>query len=676
MSEDTTIHTSLLSYFGLEIGIFTLISLFAAFFVLKSIKGNPQNLEFFFAKKKWPFLSSDRSFTRYTNLLTIGTLTFIIIPIISLIIWGSLVSSLADDGVISKVPGVSIFLIGFAVIFFVIAILYVQWSYFKIKIISLVFVSFAMIFYFAFQIYALLEQQTPSFLGVSAVFLSINAIIMVTIAMMSHSNPKCSILDILDQLKQTNNKEEAIDTKYNNLSLDEQYEKLLGDSDYEVTEKELKKYISIVSDKKEFNYSILSGGLQSVFRNKSLWLKRIILCSLYALSIGVLIAYAVIVENRLPEKYLGYITAVAVITTDIIIFFITQLKISHGQTTLSFLIVGMRSFLFGFGGDYWFLGYCSLYLLLGLVIGWKMVERYFPLELNLAKKKVSEPFYQRILQTPLFTYGIINIVFIIIVAIIASVDSSSIPKELFSVLGKEYELWVFGIASILINFTILAILATFRLHQRRLSGLKDKIKFPFFSKWFSTYLVFAYCTYGFAILCGILWYVIVEDIFVLLTALIIPPVILAVYVLYINYKKNEYKIIADIKTWNTKTQSIIDSHANAKKSQTLKPEQKEEVDIVDLKEDKKKELEQENELPEFLNFSGSAGTKKLIIYEDWRANKLSFFQAFLKKKLLPSDYRIIFSSKIKNILILKPFSPIYHGSFNCLCRGRLCMLRR
>jgi len=644
MSSDTTINTSLLSYFGLEIGIFTLVSLFSSFFVLTSIKGNPKNLEFFFAKKKWSFLSSDKSFTKYTKLLSIAALTFIVVPIISLIIWGSLVVSLADEGVISKVPGVSIFLIGFAVIFFAVAILYVQWSYFKIKLVSLVFLSLAMIFYITFQIYALLDEETPSFLGISAVFLSINAIIMVTIGMMSYSNPKSSILDIFDQLKPTNNKEDAIDTKYNNLSLDEQYESLLGDPDYEVTEKEIKKYISIIADKKEFNYSILSGGLQTLFRKKSLLFKRITLCCLYALSVGVLIAYAVIVDNLLPEKSLGYITAIAVITTDIIIFFITQLKISHGQTTLSLLIIGMRCFLFGFGGEYWFLGYCSLYLLLGLVIGWRMIEKQFPLEINFSKKTIIDPLYKRVLQTPLFVYGVINVVFIIVVAIVASIESSKIPNEVFSVFGNEYELWVFGIASLLINFTILALLATFRLHQRRIKGLKDKIKFPFFAQWFSTYLVFAYFTYGFAILCGILWYLIVKDIFILLTALIIPPVVLAVYVLYLNFKKNEYKIIADIKALNAKTKAILDTHSKAKRSQNVKPEQKEDVDVVDLKEEQKNQPEQDSDLPEFLNFSGSAGKKTLIIYEDWREKKLSFFQAFIQKKLLSSDYRIIFSS--------------------------------
>jgi len=656
----STVQTSVLSYFGLEIGIFTLASIFSSFFVLKAIKGDIRNLESFFAKKSWKFLSNDKAFIRYTRLFTIITSILLVIPIISLIIWGAMVLHVSQTLLNSNTAGISILLIGGAMILIAIAVLYIKWSYSKIRPVTIICGGLGLASYLAFQLFALFDDGTPSFLGVSAVFLSINAMIMVAIGIMSYSDNKGSIVHILDMIKATNNKEDAIDTKYNELPIEEQYEKLLHDPEYEVTETEIKKYVTVANTREEFGKTILAGGLQSMFTKKSPLFKRIVLIVLYALSVGVLVAYAVLVKQKLPERYLGWITAIAVITTDIIVFFITQLKISSGQTTLSLLIVGMRSFLFGFGGYYWFLGYCSLYLLLSIVIGWKMVEKYLLLDIPLPKPKTAntKPIYKKVLNSPLFTYAIINIVFIIVVLVVSTVDSNEIPLNVFRVLGKDYPQWAFGIGSILISLTALALMITFRYHQRRLAGIKDRFKFPLVKKEFAAYLVFVIFTYAFAIICGALWYAIIDDLFVLLTALIIPPVILAIYVMYLNYKKNEYRILADIKALNEKTKSTMEGQAKAleqlksmgtkTKSLNAAKDQKEDIDTVLLKDDQAVQEESPepqigSDLPEFLNVSAAKANKKLVIHGDWRAEKLNFFSAFYKRKLMSSDYRIIFS---------------------------------
>lgn len=649
MSGTTVVADSVLSYFGFEIGVFTIVTIFSSFFVLRQIKGNFKNLEHFFASKKWPFLNSDSGFIRSTRILTIIAICLLIMPIISLIIWGIMVLVVLNRYDMSNIAGVSIFLVGFSVIFFAMAVLYVKWSYFKIKIISIIFAIVAAILYFAFQLYALLDVSTPSFLGLSAVFLSINAIIMVLITSMVYSNNTGSILDIFDRLPPTTNKEDAVDSKYNKFTVEEQFEKLLNDPEYEVTEKEILRYVTIISSRKDFSSSVLSGGLHTIFRKRSLVFKRIFLLSLYLISVGVLVAYAIIVDKYLPEASLGWVTLVAVVTTDVITFFASQLNISHGPSTLTLLIVGMRCFLFGFGGTYWFLGYCSLYLLLGIVIGWKTVDRYFPLEIDYSKEKNTASWYKRIIKEPLFTYAVVNVVFIIVVAVVAAVTSLDIPRGVFSVFGKDYALWVFGIASILISFTCLAIMTTFRLHQRRLKDIKDKFKFPLIKREFSTYLVFACFTYLFAALCGILWYVIVEDIFVLLTALIVPPVIIAIYMFYLNFKKNDYRFLADIKDQNIKTKAYLEGQAKTKQLKSMltsKVTGKEDLEAVELKE----EVSRNDGVPEFLNFSKSAGKKKFVINEDWR-DSMNFFQAFIKRKLLYSDYVNILSSNKYNNLV-------------------------
>jgi len=645
MSESETVQGDVIANFGLEIGIFSLCSIIFTFFIMQRIKGNFQNLDLFFATKKWPFLSTDWKLVTYGRLLRIITYVLIATPIVSLIIWGSIMISVESQYDLSVVPGIAVLLIGLAALFLSLGVQYIKWSNFKVKIRSLILISTGVMLYIAFQIYALLDDTTVSFLGLSAVFLSINAIIMIAIAFMSYSLNTGSLLDIFDMLKANKGNEQAIETKYNDLPLAEQLEQLMADPEYEVTEREILNHLTIVQDKKDFTNTVLAGGLQSVFRKKNQNLKKIVLLVMYGIAVAVLIIYAVLVHNHTKEESLGWVTTIAVITTDVIVYFISQLDLQHGPLTLTFIIIGMRCFLFGFGGDYWFLGYCSLYLLLTTIVGWKIISTNLPLEVMPNQQKIDQakrqPWYIKLIKSPLFVYLITNIVFAIVVIVVATADLD-IPKEVFTVYDHDYNPWVFGVASMLIAFTLFSIMQTFRLHQRRLKGIKDKIKFPGIQRWFSTYVVFVFFTYGFAILVGILWYALTDTAFILLTACMVPPMVICLYVLYVNYARNDYRILADIKTLNAKTQKLIDAEkANADKINKDAQGEQENVEVVQLPDQKKPATE--DLVPEYLDF-GNPKPRKLVIHEDWR-QKQGFFAAFFGGKLLASDYANIFSSK-------------------------------
>ena len=75
---------------------------------------------------------------------------------------------------------------------------------------------------------------------------------------------------------------------------------------------------------------------------------------------------------------MGPITAIAVVTTDLILFFLMKCKIANGPLEISILVIGFRILLFGFGGNLWFLGYCLLYILLGIVLNIHIANRRFP----------------------------------------------------------------------------------------------------------------------------------------------------------------------------------------------------------------------------------------------------------------------------------------------------------
>mmetsp|Transcript_963 Transcript_963/g.887 ORF Transcript_963/g.887 Transcript_963/m.887 type:complete len:80 (-) Transcript_963:4520-4759(-) len=75
--------------------------------------------------------------------------------------------------------------------------------------------------YFSFQLIALLDEDDADFFGLSAVFLTLNSIIMTIIAFITFSERSASIFDIFAELKKIGASEYAVDTKYGDLPLPE-----------------------------------------------------------------------------------------------------------------------------------------------------------------------------------------------------------------------------------------------------------------------------------------------------------------------------------------------------------------------------------------------------------------------------------------------------------------------
>lgn len=162
---------------------------------------------------------------------------------------------------------------------------------------------------------------------------------------------------------------------------------MLLDDEYKVTETEILKHMTFVQKKAEFKRSIVAGGIPSTFKGKKPWVKRVAIGILYGIAVGILIGYGYIVDSKTNDGNLGFLTAIATFVSDVFIFLISHLKMPNGPMTTTFLIVGMRVFLFAFGGDYWFVGYCLLFLLVTITIGWYLATLNLPLEVYKPKKK-------------------------------------------------------------------------------------------------------------------------------------------------------------------------------------------------------------------------------------------------------------------------------------------------
>lgn len=219
----------------------------------------------------------------------------------------------------------------------------------------------------------------------------------------------------------------------------------------------------------------------------------------------------------------------------------------------------MRCFLFGFGGKYWFIGYCFLFLLVTTVIGWQISVKNLPLELYKPKKIKGEKkimLIKRLIKNPVFTYIFANVLWGIVVIIVAKVDLKA-PKEAYTLYGTKYEPWTWGVASFFITWVFALMAYTIRLALRRGKGIRDMINFGK-NKRMSTYMLMLYLTYAIMILVSIFWYVMSDELFILLAVLFVPLILICVFVFKINFTKNNYRIFADIKELNKLTQQILD----------------------------------------------------------------------------------------------------------------------
>lgn len=109
-------------------------------------------------------------------------------------------------------------------------------------------------------------------------------------------------------------------------------------------------------------------------------LKIILTIVFYLLSLVTLMTYSLVGYYHSGYGTIALTNSVCIITTDVIltmvIFISKEAKI--GSITNAVAAMGLRGCLVGFTGDYWFLGYCFLYLILGIYLSMLLINKYYP----------------------------------------------------------------------------------------------------------------------------------------------------------------------------------------------------------------------------------------------------------------------------------------------------------
>jgi hypothetical protein len=119
--------------------------------------------------------------------------------------------------------------------------------------------------------------------------------------------------------------------------------------------------------------------MQNYFAGLSTATKRIVTISLWALAIGILIVYSFVMAFTFEDKSaLGFITMIAILTTDVLVYLIQQAEIIKTATPLSLTLIFNRILLIIFGGEHWVYGYILIYLCYGILLSTIIARHRFP----------------------------------------------------------------------------------------------------------------------------------------------------------------------------------------------------------------------------------------------------------------------------------------------------------
>ncbi len=110
-------------------------------------------------------------------------------------------------------------------------------------------------------------------------------------------------------------------------------------------------------------------------------IKRLITIGLWVIATGILVVYSFVIKHYFPlTSRFGFITMIAILTTDVLVYLIQNAEIVKTATPLALTLFINRFFLIIFGSEYWVYGYIVIYICYGVLISTIIAQKRFPLE--------------------------------------------------------------------------------------------------------------------------------------------------------------------------------------------------------------------------------------------------------------------------------------------------------
>jgi hypothetical protein len=123
------------------------------------------------------------------------------------------------------------------------------------------------------------------------------------------------------------------------------------------------------------------AGIQNFVGRLPTLTRRLLSLGLWIIAVIILVVYSFCVAGYFPggSRGLGFITMIALLTTDVLVFLIQNTGVIKTAVPLCATLLFNRVLLMVFAGDFWVYGYILIYLIYGLMLSHIVAKRRFPI---------------------------------------------------------------------------------------------------------------------------------------------------------------------------------------------------------------------------------------------------------------------------------------------------------
>ncbi len=540
--------------YAMELAAFCLVIGVLALNMLNSISGDLFGIDKFIANKPWTCIKCEDSvFVHYQRYFRIIVVSLLVMCPITLFVWAGTLFYVRIDNSEHIIVPVAVLMIGCFVIFFSLGIFYVKWKNYRLSYLSLGYFIVGGGCLLTYELCGnFLDVEKRSFFGISAVFLSYNCVVVMFVIFLNTWKNAVNFLDVLaDKLQ--------LKTETSTVDLEQDFTRQVAEQEsnkaYQITKEELDHFYTI----KEEDSSLLSGGAIRQFGALQLSTKVTISVALYVFSVCILVGYAFIIYNCTDEYRLGFVIFIAIVTTDCVLYCFYYVGLSQSVLQLSFLAIMIRLCFFGFGGDYWYYGYCLLYGILGIIVCANIAAKYFPLigvTLADAERSAGGNYMKDLMNTPEFVVLFATAAFAIITIALDASNPNGVPLPSLHSSTKEYPFWSMALLALGVVALSYLLMAIVRILIRKKERIVDDVQIYFFATFFDVFWIHVYLCYGLLIIAGFVAYAMSDDPTFLILACYVPAIVILLIYIYIHYNANDYHILKDIKAENERRERL------------------------------------------------------------------------------------------------------------------------
>lgn len=312
---------------GSEMGFFFVLSLLSVFFLLNQLNGRIFRMKIFLMNRDFHLVKNPRVISALTQFIRLMSWFSLSLPFLALGVWAAGLIARAVSAKEKPSGGITVALTGASFFCFMSCFFRVKWNHYKFDMWSGIYFCLTFLFLTAYQFVSIFLSVNPSLFGMSAIFLSANCLVMMMIVFLQSAVKDGSIEDIIKTKL-------PVGSQPRNPSRNEDFEQEIAkerdNKDYLPTTDCLNDIFTIAKPEynSKFESPAYSSGLQNFFGNLNPNIKRGVTIGLWLIATGILVIYSFVIRSKFPEtsRY-GFITMIAILTTDVLVYLIQNAEI-------------------------------------------------------------------------------------------------------------------------------------------------------------------------------------------------------------------------------------------------------------------------------------------------------------------------------------------------------------